>query len=82
MEIEGRRSADTFWGRGVTLARVAAVRCQFWLIEASGLANTVEVRGCWALSLKSEGFGWAGLAHGPSIKVRDLDVNGWPSAYR
>ena len=44
----------------------------FWLIEAKGLANRSEGLGWPGPVDKSEGFGLAGRAQGPSIKVRAL----------
>ena len=62
--------------RGVTLAGVTpGLRRLAWLIEVRGLANRSEGLGRPGPVDKSEGFGWAGLAQGPSIKVRDL--GGW-----
>ena len=58
-----------------------------WLIEARGLANRSEGLGWPGPVDKSEGFRWAGLAQGPSIKVRgwgaglaqglSIKVRGW-----
>ena len=59
--------------RRVTLARVKlGLRRLAWLIEVRGLANRSEGFGGPGPVDKSEGFGWAGLSQGPSIKVRDL----------
>ena len=59
--------------RGVTLAGVTlGLRRLAWLIEVRGLANRSEGFGGPGPVDKSEGFRWAGLAQGPSIKVRDL----------
>ena len=59
--------------------RRAGLRGLFWLIEARGLANRSEGLGWPGPVDKSEGFRWAGLAQGPSIKVRALpiEVRGW-----
>ena len=57
--------------RGVTPAGVTpGLRRLAWLIEARGLANRIEGLGPLCPVDKGEGFGWAGLAQGPSIKVR------------
>ena len=78
----------------VPLARLLAVglrrpglRGLLWLIEARGLANRSEGLGWPGPVDKSEGFRWAGLAQGPSIKVRgwgaglaqglSIKVRGW-----
>ena len=55
--------------------RRAGLRGLLWLIEARGLANRSEGLGWPGPVDKSEGFRWAGLAQGPSIKVRGL--GGW-----
>ena len=67
--------------------RRAGLRGLFWLIEARGLANRSEGLGWPGPVDKSEGFRWAGLAQGPSIKVRgwgaglaqglSIKVRGW-----
>ena len=73
---------------GVTLAGVTpGLRRLVWLIEARGLANRSEGLGWPGPVDKSEGFRWAGLAQGPSIKVRgwgaglaqglSIKVRGW-----
>ena len=51
--------------------RQEGLRGLLWLIEARGLANRSEGLGRPGPIDKGEGFGWAGLAQGPSIKVRD-----------
>ena len=59
--------------RGETLAGVTlGLRRLAWLIEVRGLANRSEGFGGPGPFDKSEGFGWARRAQGPSIKVRDL----------
>ena len=69
--------------RRVTLAGVTlALRRLAWSIEARGLANRSEGFGGPALVDKSEGFGWAGPAQGPSIKVRALGGQGRPRPCR
>ena len=56
---------------GVKLAGVTpGLRRQAWLIEARGLANRSEGLGWLDPVHKGEGFWWARLAQGPSIKVR------------
>ena len=73
---------------GVTPAGVTpGLRPLAWLIEARGLANRSEGLGWPGPVDKSEGFRWAGLAQGPSIKVRgwgaglaqglSIKVRGW-----
>ena len=67
--------------------RRAGLRGLLWLIEARGLANRSEGLGWPGPVDKSEGFRWAGLAQGPSIKVRgwgaglaqglSIKVRGW-----
>ena len=65
--------------RGVTLAGVTpGLRRLAWLIEVRGLANRSEGFGGPGPVDKSEGFGWAGRAQGPSIKVRDLGGRAGP----
>ena len=65
--------------RGVTLAEVTpGQRRLAWLIEVRGLANRSEGLGRPGPVDKSEGFGWAGLAHGLSIKVRGWGGPGRP----
>ena len=65
--------------RGVTLAGVTpGLRRLAWLIEARGLANRSEGLGWPGPVDKSEGFRWAGLAQGPSIKVRGLGGRAGP----
>ena len=59
---------------GVTLG----LRRLAWLIEVRGLANRSEGFGGPGPVDKSEGFGWAGRAQGPSIKVRDLGGRAGP----
>ena len=69
--------------RGVTLAGVTpGLRRLAWLIEVRGLANRSEGFGGPGPVDKSEGFGWAGRAQGPSIKVRALGGPGWPRPCR
>ena len=74
--------------RGVTPAGVTpGLRRLAWLIEVRGLANRSEGLGWPGPVDKSEGFRWAGLAQGPSIKVRgwgaglaqglSIKVRGW-----
>ena len=64
---------------GVTLAGVTlGLRRLAWLIEVRGLANRSEGFGGPGPVDKSEGFGWAGRAQGPSIKVRDLGGRAGP----
>ena len=70
--------------------RRAGLRGLLWLIEARGLANRSEGLGWPGPVDKSEGFRWAGLAQGPSIKVRgwgaglaqglSIKVRGWGRA--
>ena len=67
--------------------RRPGLRGLLWLIEARGLANRSEGLGWPGPVDKSEGFRWAGLAQGPSIKVRgwgaglaqglSIKVRGW-----
>ena len=57
------------WHAGL---RRLGLRRLAWLIEARGLANRSEGLGRPGLVDKCEGFGWAGLAQGPSIKVMAL----------
>ena len=65
--------------RGVTPAGVTPeLRRLAWLIEARGLANRGEGLGWPGPIDKSEGFRWAGLAQGLSIKVRDLGGRAGP----
>ena len=67
--------------RGATVAGVTPVLCRLaWLIEVR--VWLIEVRGlvCPDPGDKSEGFGWAGRAQGPSIKVRALGGPGRPRA--
>ncbi len=64
---------------GGTLAGVTmGLRRLAWLIEVRGLANRSEGFGGPGPVDKSEGFGWAGRAQGPSIKVRDLGGRAGP----
>ena len=59
-------------GAAVPVARVtpAGVTPSAWPIEVRGLANRSEGLGWPGPVDKSEGFEWAGLTQGPSIKVR------------
>ena len=58
--------------------RRLGIRRLAWLIEVRDLANRSEGLGWPGPVDKSEGFGWAGLAQGPSIKVRDYGRPGRP----
>ena len=65
--------------RGVTRTGVTpGLRRLAWLIEVRGLANRSEGFGGPGPVDKSEGFGWAGRAQGPSIKVRALGGRAGP----
>ena len=72
-------------GGAVPVARFLAAGLQrlglrglAWLIEARGQANGSEGLGWPGPVDKSEGFRWAGLAQGPSIKVRNLGGRAGP----
>ncbi len=68
-EIGGGRSGGTFWGRGFAPAEVTE---SIFATRSKGFGEK-KVGGLgWPGPVdKSEGFWWAGLAQGQSIKVSD-----------